>query len=315
MSDVDYPPARGMRIEWSAVPPGIRAEIERRLGGEVVAAQTQPAGFSPALAARLRTADGRRAFVKAVPGNVNPRTPDIYRREIQIVPQLPADLPVPRLLWSFDEGPGGWVVLCFEDIDGRHPAVPWDDEELTAVIGAMDRMLLRLSPAPFATGLAGDHIAAWKGWRNLKERPIDGVDPWAVSHLDELVALEERTPEATTGTTLLHLDIRGDNVLLTETDVWFVDWPWACRGAAWIDPLLFAFSVESQGGPPANEVFARSQRTGDADPSAVAATLSAAAGMLINRSLLPPPPGLPTIRPFQAAQGRVALSWLRDLMT
>ena len=49
------------------------------------------------------------------------------------------DLPVPRLLWSFDEGPGGWVVLCFEDIDGRNPVMPWDEQDLSAVIAAYGR--------------------------------------------------------------------------------------------------------------------------------------------------------------------------------
>lgn len=312
---METPAARGVRIEWKDVPNEIRDEIEDRLGGKVVEARTQPQGFSPALAARVRTTENRRAFVKAVPGNVNPHSPDIYRREIQVVSQLPDDLPIPRLLWSFDEGPGGWVALCFDDIEGRNPVMPWDERDLNAVIAAMDAMLQRLTPAPFETRRVGDHIeATWAGWRKLKARPIAGLEPWALSRLDDLVALEQLSQQATIGTTLVHLDIRGDNILLTDSQVWFVDWPWACLGAAWIDPLLFAFSVESQGGPPANDVFRRSRWSVGADPDAVAATLSAAAGMLVHHSLLPPPPGLPTIRPFQAAQGRVALRWLRELI-
>ena len=169
-------------------------------------------------------------------------------------------------------------------------------------------MLQRLTPAPFETRRVGDHIeATWAGWRKLKERPLAGLEPWALNRLDDLVALEQVSQQATNGTTLVHLDIRGDNVLLTDRQVWFVDWPWACLGAPWIDPLLFAFSVESQGGPAANDVFRRSRWADDADPDAVAATLGAAAGMLVHHSLLPPPPGLPTLRPFQAAQGRVGI--------
>jgi hypothetical protein len=312
---METPAARGIRIEWQDVPNEIRDEIEDRLGGKVVEARTQPQGFSPALAARVRTTENRRAFVKAVPGNVNPHSPDIYRREIQVVSQLPDDFPIPRLLWSFDEGPGGWVALCFDDIEGRNPVMPWDERDLNAVIAAMNAMLQRLTPAPFETRRVGDHIeATWAGWRKLKARPIAGLEPWALSRLDDLVALEQLSQQATIGTTLVHLDIRGDNILLTDSQVWFVDWPWACLGAAWIDPLLFAFSVESQGGPPANDVFRRSRWAADADPDAVTATLSAAAGMLVHHSLLPPPPGLRTLRPFQAAQGRVALRWLRELI-
>src|SRR5256885_11913280 len=60
------PPATGERLAWADAPAWLRAEVAARLGGEVVEAVTQPSGFSPGLAVRLRLADGRRAFVKAV---------------------------------------------------------------------------------------------------------------------------------------------------------------------------------------------------------------------------------------------------------
>jgi hypothetical protein len=56
------PPASGQRLAWADAPAWLRAEVAARLGGEVVAAATQPTGFSPGLAVRLRLADGRRAF-------------------------------------------------------------------------------------------------------------------------------------------------------------------------------------------------------------------------------------------------------------
>ena len=43
-----------------------------------------------------------------------------------------------------------------------------------------------------------------------------------------------------------------------------------------------------------------------ADPQDLAATVCAMAGYLTHQSLLPAPPGLPTLRTFQAAQGVVA---------
>ena len=45
---------------------------------------------------------------------------------------------------------------------------------------------------------------------------------------------------------------------------------------------------------------------------AVDAFLASIAGYLIRQSLLPPPPGLPTLRPFQAAQGEIARRWLAE---
>ena len=100
----------------------MRAEIERRLGSAVVAARTQTGGFSPGVATRLELADGRRAFVKAVSPVPNAVAPTIHRREGRIVAAIPASAPVPRLLFMLDDDLDGWVVLAFEDVEGRQPA-------------------------------------------------------------------------------------------------------------------------------------------------------------------------------------------------
>ncbi|MGC5002962.1 hypothetical protein [Streptomyces sp. DT203] len=41
------------------------------------------------------------------------------------------------------------------------------------------------------------------------------------------------------------------------------------------------------------------------------AVLAALAGYFVAHSLMPDPPGLPTVRAFRAAQGAAALEWLR----
>ena len=45
---------------------------------------------------------------------------------------------------------------------------------------------------------------------------------------------------------------------------------------------------------------------------ALDAVVCSLAGYFVVRALEPPPPGIPTVRAFQAAQGRVAISWLRE---
>src|SRR5215468_1748453 len=96
------PPAEGVRLDWQVIPAKIRAMIEQWLGSPVISAISQPTGFSPGVAARLRTADNRRVFVKAVGPKPNPHSASMHRREIQITKLLPPSAPVPRLLWSFD---------------------------------------------------------------------------------------------------------------------------------------------------------------------------------------------------------------------
>ena len=60
--------AAGVRVAWADLPARVRDVVEEILGAPVVEAVSQPGGFSPGSADRVRTADGRRAFVKAVAG-------------------------------------------------------------------------------------------------------------------------------------------------------------------------------------------------------------------------------------------------------
>ena len=54
------------RISWTDLPGHVQAGVEEILGAPVVEATGQQGGFSPGTADRVRTATGRRAFVKAV---------------------------------------------------------------------------------------------------------------------------------------------------------------------------------------------------------------------------------------------------------
>src|SRR5207244_758346 len=107
-----------------------------------------------------------------------------------------------------------------------------------------------------------------------------------------------RAPTAVVGHTLLHFDVRADNLLLTADRVWFVDWPLACVGAAWLDVVFFAPSVTMQGGPPPEEVIALYPACRTVDRDAITAAVAAVAGFFTHRALQPPPPGLPTVRAF-----------------
>ncbi len=304
------PPATGLRMDWQDLPVSVRAAVERRLGSPIVSAATQAAGFSPGVAARVQAADGRRVFVKAVGPEPNPTSPDIHRQEARVVPLLPAAAPVPRLLWSYDEGEEGWVLLAFEDIEGRHPREPWREEELGRVLETLRQLARILTPAPGRLVSAGDRFERdICGWRRLRQECPAGLDDWSCRHLEALAALEAGAAEAVAGETLLHLDVRADNLLLTPGRVYVVDWPHACVGAAWVDLVCFAPSVEMQGGPPSEALLDRYLAGRKADVDAITVALAAVAGFFTSRALLPPP-GLPTLRPFQAAQGAVARRWL-----
>ena len=310
------PPATGARVPWTGLPASLRSRIDERLGAPVRTATTQPGGFSPGVAARLLLADGRRAFIKAAHPDGNPITPDIHRREARIVAALPAEAPVPRLLWVLDDGPGEWVVLAFEDIEGRMPAVPWRRHELDDVLAAMTALAADLTPSPLGRDLVGDAAELFEpevdGWASIVDAVPVGLDAWSRRHLDGLVRLEAAALEAVRGTTLVHCDIRADNLLLTADGVRVVDWPHARIGQAWVDLVWFAPSVGMQGGPDPGSLLAGYAPARGADPEAIDAAIAAVAAYFTIDALRPAPPGLPTLRPFQAAQGEVARRWLAD---
>jgi len=155
-------------------------------------------------------------------------------------------------------------------------------------------------------------ICGWH-WRKLVEERPASIDAWSARHLDTLTGLEAEAPAAATGNTLLHLDLRADNLLLTPEDrVLVVDWPHARVGASWIDAVFFAPSVAMQGGPWPEALVAKHPHVRHVDPEAITAVVAAVAPGSSPGRVGPRPasPGLPTLRPFQASQGEVARGWL-----
>jgi aminoglycoside phosphotransferase (APT) family kinase protein len=303
----------GSRLQWAELPEELRRQIEMRLGAPVVAAHSEAGGFSPGLAARLRLAHGERVFVKAINAARNPHTPAIHRREAAVLAQLPPAAPVPRLRWLLDDG--DWVVLACDEVDGRAPALPWIEGERDRVLAALVDLATCLTPAPAGMApIAGRLADDFDGWRRLAAAPdprLADVDPWVHAMLPELAEQESRWPAAAVGDTLLHCDLRADNILLTSTGVVFVDWPAACVGAAWIDLVFLLPSMAMQGGGDPEALLTGHPLARVAPAADVTAVLCALAGYFISRSLMPPPPNIPTLRQFQRAQGQVALRWLR----
>jgi len=194
----------GRRLDWEQLPAAVRQGLQARLGSPVVRAATQPGGFSPGLAARLRLADGRRVFVKAAGPDPNPYTPALHRAEAQITAALPPSTPSPRLLWSYDDH--GWVALAFADIEGKLPTLPWQPDELQRVLDAVAELATTLTPAPVAAPSIATRLGeAFSGWQQLAAAAelgrddLTGLDPWARRHLDRLVALEQAWPAAAAG--------------------------------------------------------------------------------------------------------------------
>lgn len=309
------PAAEGRRLPFEELPADLRARVESILGGPVVEVDNRPTGFSPGVAARVRVG-AVWSFVKAVTAEANPHTPVMHRREGRTLARL-ADtaVRVPRLHGMVEEEP--WVVLVTEAVPGHNPELPWTAEGVTALVGCLDNLSAAGTPCPApelpsVTELFADDLS---GWRTLAGMQDPGPLPaWVLQRLPQLVELEAGWTDAAAGNSLVHGDVRGDNLVVQDRRGVLVDWPHAGVGSPLFDVVTAAPAVAMQGGLPPARLVSMTRAGAAAEAEQVAALVAAVAGYFVRRSQLPPPPGLPTVRAFQAAQAAVALPWLRDCL-
>lgn len=300
------------KLGWFDLPAWLRDEIETLLGLRVELAEIRRGGFSPSASLLVHLDGGRRAFVKAAAEGANVDTVMMHREEARILPGLAGRPEVPEVVGWIDRD--GWVALVLEAIDGRHPAIPWRDDELALVLTGLDGMLAGLAPPPVEAPTVEERlVGSFGGWQRFLESGTDPGHAWAAEHIDGLAALESRWVEASRGGTLLHADLRADQILLVGDRIAVVDWAHACVGAPWVDVAFMAPSVAMQGGPPAGEVLARSGLADDVPDEDVAAVVAAVSGYFAWYAQQPPVPGLPTLRAFQRSQSDHAMAWLRTL--
>lgn len=301
------------RITWWQVPGHVRSAVETSLGSNVVEAVTQAAGFSPGAAARIRLASGGRAFVKALSASLHSPSLGLYRNEAAVTPHLPADLPVPRLLDVYDDGQ--WVALVYEDIEGRHPEVPWRPDELNRVAGAIADLGAALDPSPWvgAPTFADVNGGFIQAWRAFAMSPPNDLDFSVRQMLDKLLSAEVDLAEVVSGEALLHNDIRSDNILLTpDGRVVFVDWGMPCKGATWQDLLMFSFTAAFEGGADIDLLVRTDPLTRDIAEEWI--DIVVVAGYAAYRSLAQRPvdPLVPSGNAYHIACAEASLRWAQS---
>ncbi|HEU5038695.1 MAG TPA: phosphotransferase [Nocardioides sp.] len=299
------------RLEWPHLPPHLRAVIERRCGSPVESAASQGAGFTPGFASVLTCEDGSRHFVKAASQKAQRMFAEAYREEARKLAALPPDAPAPRLLWAHDAD--DWMVLGIEHVESRQPARPWRSEDLERCAAAVERMADTLTPAP--PGLAVDDFATefdgWPAyWDRLRSAPP--ALPGFGEHADEAASLAARFREVTGGTTLVHTDVRDDNLMLAaDGRVLLCDWNWPVLGAAWLDTVFLMIGPRGDG-LDVDAVLATSALTRDLPADAVDIVIALVTGYFLYSAAQAVPPTSPHMRDAQRWQGEVCWGWLAE---
>lgn len=306
-----YPAPHGKtarRLEWPFLPANLRAYIERKCGSPVLKAISQTSGFTPGFASVLVCEDGTRHFVKAASVKAQRLFADSYREEARKLAALPASVPAPRLLWHLDDD---WVVLGIEYVAARAPQRPWHPDDLDALLDALETCADVLTPPP--AGLTLDSAQAdlaplLDGWPTIHETRTD-LDP---AHLAEAESLARRFAAVCAGDTLVHTDIRSDNVLIdSDGRARICDWNWPIRGAAWFDS--FAALIGPRGeGIDVERVIADRRLLRDVDPETFEINLALYVGYFFLQQTQPVPPTSPHLRDHQRWQGEVCWDWLAE---
>lgn len=282
----------------------MREWVETSLGAPVVTTNEQVGGMSPGCATRLSTAGGRTAFIKAVGASLQPDTPVLFRREIDVLRALPPARYRPALLADYDDG--DWVALLLEDVDGRPPdlADP-HGADATVVRELVGRQARELTPAP--PGVSDNRrlpemAERWRErWAELAGAPDHVLPPWMAGQIAQLYRRVATLPERLTAEALCHWDVREDNLLVRpDGTAAIVDWGMSCLGPSWGDAFMLALNWVDT--PAFDELMAAEPVA----PDVVTDLLLAFAGGWAWRGAQPPQPGLPTLAAFcraEAARG------------
>lgn len=281
----------------------MRASIEERCGSPVVEAISQGGGFTPGFASVLVCEDGSRHFVKAASSVAQRMFAESYREEARKLRALPDSVPAPRLRWSED---GDWVVLGLEYVDARAPRRPWRTDELGIALDALEVVADRLTPAPDGMELAPltTELEHWPAlWDTVRDRDT-------LAHADEAAALAATFADVAGGQTVVHTDIRDDNVLLTDDGrALFCDWNWPVVGADWLDSLILLISPKGDG-IDVERIVAERRLLRDVPADHLDRVLALLAGYLLSHADEPVPPTSPHLRAAQRWQGEAVWDWL-----
>jgi hypothetical protein len=253
-------------------------------------------GYTPAKRLLVTFEDGSTAFAKVA---VNESTAEWLGVEHVVYSQVEGSF-LPRFLGYDDADP---ALLLLEDLSGAHWPPPWPNGSVASVLGALEKIAATWPPHGVpSTEIYREDLS--EGWALVEQDPGPFLSfelcsrKWLADALPTLLEAARTAPIE--GESLLHFDVRSDNIALQGDRAVLVDWNWACIGNPLLDRATWAPSLHVEGGPSPEELVPKC-------PPGFPAML---AGFWALRVGLPPPEGAaPGLRDLQLAQLEVVLPW------
>ncbi|WP_147268405.1 phosphotransferase family protein [Spongiactinospora rosea] len=221
-----------MRIQWPDLPPGLRDDLENRLGA-VIKAEPRTGGALPGIAARLWHADGRTTWLKACPRDDDAAW--LYEREHRVGLILPGDVPAPRMRWS--SVAHGWVAMAHVFVAGAPVDLSPGSGDVAMALATIARLGDLLTPCPPGAPRISDHLSNLLAKAHAMLDDSDSALPRANRAMYAEV-LDGFDP-ALVGDTFLHFGLHPGALRLVAGNTLVLDWGLACQGPAWVEPVLF----------------------------------------------------------------------------
>jgi Phosphotransferase enzyme family len=255
-------------------------------------------GYSLALRLRAFFEDGTTAFVKVA---TSQELAQFLRTEHHVYSSLgKQDFLAAFYGWDDD---GLNPLLILEDFGAAFCAPPWTTTRIDAVLTMLERVHQTSAPVKIPLLESPETREMLSGWKVVAENPAAFLSlglceaDWLTEALPALLEAEAKT--VLTGTDLLHLDVRSDNLCFPDDDrAVLVDWNWVSVGNGEFDLAAWLPSLQAEGGPPP-ETFL---------PNA-AVWAAALSGFFASRAGLPAPEAAPAVRSVQCQQLATALPW------
>jgi Phosphotransferase enzyme family len=201
-------------------------------------------GYTPAQRLRLSLGDGRTVFAKVA---VNDDTAQWIREEERVYRSVEGPF-LPRRL-AYDDDP---PTLILEDLGAGHWPPPWPEGSIELVLEALGAIAATPPPEQLPS-IEALRTELTDGWERVQAEQTSFLAlglcsaEWLQDVLPTLTEAAEAAPIE--GDSLLHLDVRSDNICLLEDRAVLVDWNWACVGNPALDIATWLPSLHLEGGP------------------------------------------------------------------
>ena len=203
---------------------------------------------------------------------------------------------LPRLVGFADDGHR--PALALADLSDAEWPPPWTDERVALVLDALSEIRATTPPEGLPRQQPGDGA----DWRLVEADPGPFLAlglcsaSWLGTALPRLIDASTNAPVA--GESLVHLDVRSDNVCFRNGRAIVIDWNHARLANPDLDVAFWLPSLHAEGGPAPETILP--------DAPGLAAWV---AGFFCSRAGGDPLPEAPHVRPLQLAQSRTALPW------